>query len=269
MRAALKLTALLLLMLAIIPCHCALRLFGGMEWRSANFWHRIICRVLCIEVECVGTPLTGRQVVFVGNHLSYLDVPVVGSLAPGRFVAKADVQAWPLFGFLATLQRTVFVSRRSRDAFMAIRAMDDALHGGDNLILFPEGTSSAGDGMIAFKSSAFSAPARYVRRGALIQPFSINLERVDRRLPRTLRDRNLYAYYDDMQLPGHLWRFLQTRGARVRLVFHPPLAAADGGQRKFIAAAAARVVSSGISAIASQRSGPPTRPTSPGLETVP
>lgn len=246
LRAVLKMTALALLILVIIPCQYALLPFGNAACRAARFWHRLICRILCIRVECVGQPLTGSQAVYVGNHLSYLDIPVVGGIVFGRFVAKADMQHWPLFGMLARFQKTVFISRRSHDAVKAIRAMDEALHRGDNLILFPEGTSSAGQDMFAFKSSAFSAPARHLKRGLCIQPFSINLAWVDGRKPVTVSDRNLYAYYDDMQLAGHLWQFMRTRGAHVRLVFHPALTAADGSHRKCLAPAAARAVASGL-----------------------
>ncbi len=251
MRAVLKLALLLLLIVAIFPCQCILLPFGDVALRSARFWHRMICRVLCIRVECVGRPLTGGQVAYAGNHLSYLDIPVVGGIVLGRFVAKADMQHWPLFGWLARLQRTVFVSRRARDAVTAIRAMDAALHGGDNLLLFPEGTSSAGDGMLAFKPSAFSAAAAHLQRGLSIQPFSIDLVSVDGHPPCTVEDRDLYAYYGEMQLAAHLWHFMRTRGAQVRLVFHPALAAADGSDRKSLAAAAARSVASGLCAAAS------------------
>lgn len=250
-RGTLKMTALVLLILAIIPCQCLLLPWRSLGWRAARFWHQSLCRVLGIAVECVGKPLTGMQVAYVGNHLSYLDIPVVGSVVLGRFVAKADMQHWPLFGLLARLQRTVFISRRSRDAVNAVRAMDAALQRGDSLILFPEGTSSAGEWVCAFKSSAFSAPAAHLARGLVIQPFSMTLQTVDGREPRTILDRNRYAYYADMQLAGHLWRFMRTRGARVRLIFHPALAAAEGSDRKHIAATAASVVASGLNAVRS------------------
>lgn len=247
-RGAFKMIALVLLLLAIILCQCLLLPWRRLGWRAARFWHRTLCRVLGIAVECVGQPVTGMQVAYVGNHLSYLDIPVVGSVVLGRFVAKADMQHWPLLGLLARLQHTVFISRRSRDAVNAVHAMDAALQRGDSLILFPEGTSSAGDRAFAFKSSAFSAPVGHLARGLVIQPFSVSLRTVDGREPRTILDRNRYAYYADMQLAGHLWRFMRARGARVRLIFHPVLATAPGSDRKHIAAAAARVVAAGLNA---------------------
>jgi 1-acyl-sn-glycerol-3-phosphate acyltransferase len=246
LRGVVKMITLLVLVLAIIPCQCVVLPFGELAWRSARFWHRMLCRVLRLRVECVGRPLAGAQVVYAGNHLSYLDVPVIGGIVLGRFIAKADVRHWPLFGLLAQLQRTVFISRRSGEAVTAVQAMDRALRDGHNLILFPEGTSSAGQSVLAFKSSAFSAPAAYLEHGLCIQPFSINLARVDGHKSPTLSQRNLYAYYGEMELAWHLWRFLQTRGACVQLVFHPVLTAADGTQRKSIAAAATRVVASGL-----------------------
>ncbi len=246
LRAILKLTALLLLMLAIIPSQWLLLPFGDLACRAARRWHRMLCRVLGIRLECVGTPLTGTQVAYVGNHLSYLDIPVIGSIAPGRFIAKAEMRHWPLFGLLARLQHTLFVSRNPRDARRVAEQMELALNAGHSLILFPEGTSSAGERVLAFKSSAFSALTRHLKKGLSIQPFTIDLQGIDGHPLHTMEDRNRYAYHADMVLALHLWAFMRTRGARVRLVFHPALIIAEASHRKHIAAAARSSVADGL-----------------------
>ena len=74
-------------------------------------YHRLCCWLLDIHIEVRGTMSTVRPTLFVCNHSSYLDISVLGSLITGSFIAKAEVADWPLFGYLAKLQRTVFVER--------------------------------------------------------------------------------------------------------------------------------------------------------------
>ena len=97
------------------------------------------------------------------NHVSYTDITVLGSLIAGSFIAKAEVAGWPLFGWLAKLQRTVFVDRRVRSTRSQRDAMTERLAVGDALILFPEGTSSDGNRVLPFKSALFSAAEKMQR----------------------------------------------------------------------------------------------------------
>ncbi len=79
-----------------------------------GFYHRWCCRILGFRVRTVGAPTAERPVLFASNHVSYTDITVLGSLIAGSFIAKAEVAGWPFFGWLAKLQRTVFVDRRVR-----------------------------------------------------------------------------------------------------------------------------------------------------------
>ena len=94
----------------------ALGLALGCRWTRSlpPFYHRWCCRILGFHVRSSGTPTPARPVLFVANHVSYTDISVLGSLIAGSFIAKAEVAHWPLFGWLAKLQRTVFVDRRVR-----------------------------------------------------------------------------------------------------------------------------------------------------------
>src|SRR5579862_9478658 len=101
-------------------------------------YHRICCRILGIELEIHGSPSEHRPTLVVANHSSYLDITVLAATVEGGFVSKAEVARWPLFGWLAKLQGTVFVERANRVG--AARQRDEIrqrLDEGDNLILFP------------------------------------------------------------------------------------------------------------------------------------
>jgi 1-acyl-sn-glycerol-3-phosphate acyltransferase len=113
---------------------------------------RRVLRVLNVEVDAQGpVPNSG---LLVCNHLSYLDVLVLGALKPAVFVAKREVRYWPVFGWFATLAGTVFVDRERRtQTGRAAEGIQGVLESGRLIVLFPEGTSSDGKTVLPFKSS--------------------------------------------------------------------------------------------------------------------
>lgn len=195
--------------------------------------HRLLLRIFGIRVEIVGTPLFAPSTVWVGNHLSYLDIPVLGSLGPMRFVAKDEIAGWPLFGWLANLQRTVYISRRPRDAAVAAAGFAEALREGGVVVLFPEGTSSDGTEVLPFRPSIMQPLMTLA--GGRVQAFTLRLQSVDGRSAEDPLLRDLYAYHGDMSLLPHLRTFLNLRGARLQLIFHPPVAPASFPDRRQLA----------------------------------
>src|SRR5690606_14738865 len=124
--------------------------------RLPVFFHRTCLRVIGIRIDQRGTPAAARPTLYVSNHSSYLDIVVLGALLPASFVAKAEVAGWPLFGLLSKLQRTVFIDRRRGSTLLQREAIADRLKAGDNLILFPEGTSNDGNRTLPFRSALLS-----------------------------------------------------------------------------------------------------------------
>jgi 1-acyl-sn-glycerol-3-phosphate acyltransferase len=107
-------------------------------------WSRWLCTVLRIEVSPTGRPAGGVCVV-AANHISYLDIVVLGSLYRTQFVAKSEIRSWPLFGWISRAAGTLFVDRASpRDAVRAIRRIEGYLAAGVPVTLFPEGGTSPG-----------------------------------------------------------------------------------------------------------------------------
>ncbi|HYC03448.1 MAG TPA: lysophospholipid acyltransferase family protein [Azospirillaceae bacterium] len=234
-------------------------LFLALGWRRAYvrfpvWYHRRCLRLLGIEVTVTGAPVADRPVLFISNHSSYLDIPVLSSVLPLSFVAKAEVAGWPLFGLLAKLQRTVFVDRNSRaDAGRQADGMAARLQGGDNLVLFPEGTSSDGNRTLPFKSALFSAAAIRVGEGAVtVQPVSVTCTHLDG-IPVGHSLRALYAWYGDMELPPHLWQMVKAGRLRVAVEFHEPVDLDRFGSRKALADHCWRTVAGGVSRAVSGR----------------
>jgi 1-acyl-sn-glycerol-3-phosphate acyltransferase len=211
------------------------------------FYHRICCRILGLKLEVHGRPVKKRPSLLVANHTSYLDIEVLGSLIGGCFVAKSEVASWPLFGWLARLQRTVFVDRRRGSTGDQRDQINERLQGGDRLILFPEGTSGDGNRVLAFKSALFSVAERRVDDEPLtVQPVSVAYARFSN-LPMDRDLRPYFAWYGDMYLATHVWRMVKLGGATVVVQFHDPVTIETvGGTRRALAEHCHGVVADGV-----------------------
>lgn len=215
-----------------------------MARRFPMHYHRLVCRVLGVRVNVVGSAPQSGPLLVASNHVSWLDIVVLSAVAPVSFVAKREVNGWPFFGSLARLQRTVFVDRNRRQATGGSRdEMQDRLASGDIIVLFPEGTSSDGRRVLPFKSSFFGAADI---PGVLVQPVSLAYSG-HRNLPMTRRLMPSFAWFGDMDLAPHLLGALQSGPIEVTVVCHPPLSIAGETNRKVLAGHAEEAVRRGVS----------------------
>ncbi|WP_114395483.1 lysophospholipid acyltransferase family protein [Oleisolibacter albus] len=229
------------------------------DHRFPRFYHGVCCRMLGIEVVVRGTPSRVQPTLFISNHSSYLDIPVLGSQLPVSFVAKAEVAGWPLFGLLAKLQQTVFIQREQRQKAQEQRdSMAGRLQSGDNLVLFPEGTSSDGNRTLPFKTALFAvASTRIDGAPVTVQPVSVTATHLDG-LPLGHIWRSLYAWYADMELPPHLWRMVRAGRLRVTVEFHAPVTVEQFSSRKALADHCWQQVAAGVDRAVAGRADRPT-----------
>ncbi|WP_374382853.1 lysophospholipid acyltransferase family protein [Dongia sp.] len=230
---ALRLSCYLGLTLALSPLQLVLLLLR-LPARNLlpRFYHRLTCRIIGLDVEVRGKMSQSAPTLFVSNHTSYFDIPVLGSLIVGSFVAKTEVGSWPVFGWLSKMQRTVYVDRRRGTTHRQRDDLQLRLDAGDNLILFPEGTSNDGNRVLPFRSALLSVAEREGKHGALaVQPVSVSYTRLGS-LPMGHRNRPYLAWYGDMTLGDHLWQFARLGTARVVVEFHDPVTIADFRSRK-------------------------------------
>ena len=192
-------------------------LTGSRHWRakanagSTMLWSRAMCRIL--GIHAVKTGALGEAGGFlVCNHMSYLDILVLGSIRPSTFLSKQEVRGWPLIGWLAALGGTVFVNRDSkRAALSSMREIERKIDSGISVIIFPEGTTSDGREIKAFKSTFFKVPAS---RNIPVTPVSI-------RYASALIDK--VAWYGGMELAPHFWKIMGFRRIDAALHFSPPI----------------------------------------------
>jgi 1-acyl-sn-glycerol-3-phosphate acyltransferase len=224
----------------------------GKVWFARFYW-AVFARIIGLQVRVIGVKPAGgagRRVIYAANHCSWLDIPVLGGRLEACFVSKDEVARWPGVSLIARLGRTVFVSRKRRATGRERDDMKGRLAAGDDLLLFPEGTSSDGARVLPFRSAFFS-----VAEGEdppLIQPVSVVYDRLGG-LPTRRSTRAVFAWYGDMNLGSHFWRLAQCRGMRVTILLHPPLDPAVIPNRKLLAQRAWAAVAGGAAAMRQNR----------------
>lgn len=204
--------------------------------RQLMAWANRLMRILKIELRVSGAPPVGGAVL-VANHVSWLDIHVLHSIFPARFISKAEVRDWPLLGQLAKAAGTLFISREKKsDAIRVNQEMAAELQAGECLAFFPEGTTSDGQGMHTFYPSLFQ-PAAEV--GCPVIPASI----------RYLNPQGgpclEAAYHGDMTLLGSFWRIAKLRGVVVEVAFLPALEN-NGSHRRELAKQAEAAIRSAL-----------------------
>ena len=256
------LTVLLWTLIAMAVQGVCMVLPGRPKVVFARIYWSTFCLLLGLRVRVIGrsaaaTAPGSRRVVFASNHSSWLDIAVLGGRLEGCFVAKADVARWPLVSTIAHLGRSVFITRKRGSTGQERDAMRERLAGGDNLILFPEGTTSDGSRVLPFRSAFFAiAEVQPGETPPLIQPVSVVYDRLAG-LPTGRATRPLFAWYGDMDIASHFWRLAQHRGLRGTVLLHAPLDPARFADRKALAQAAWHAVADGAATLRQNR---PARP---------
>jgi 1-acyl-sn-glycerol-3-phosphate acyltransferase len=250
LRAVARGALFLLANLTIVPLYAiAVGPFRSWQRGLQLAWCRAMCAAAGLRVEMVGEQYRGGPILFVANHISYLDIPVVSGAVEGCFVAKAEVADWPIFGTVGKVTRAVFIKRVGAQARTQRDEMLARLLAGENLILFAEGTSTDGSAVAPFKSSLFGIAERLPPGlGLTIQPLSIAYTHDADGAPLNGRRRALYGWFGDATMAPHIWRVLGMKGCRAELRFHPPITVAANADRKQLAAEAQAMVAAGVAA---------------------
>lgn len=200
-----------------------------------------------IKVNVIGKPRK-NVAMFASNHSSYLDIIILGAvIREGVFVAKSEVASWPLFGILAQLARTQFISRDPRDAKRQRQELSYRMVHGTSLVLFPEGTSTDGSEVKPFKSSLFAA-LDDVPGKAKVQPITVVYTRKRSGEPLSQPEREEFTWFGDMTLAPHLWGVFGNEGCEVDVIFSAPFVSAESFDRKQLAQACENIVTDNMAA---------------------
>ena len=193
-------------------------------------WSVRMLQIMGIRLDVLGDVPQQGPLLLVANHISWLDILVLHAARHCRFVSKADVQHWPLIGMLAQGCGTLFVERESRrDAMRVVHHMADALRSGDILAIFPEGTTSDGNGTLPFHANLFQAAI-----SAHVPVQAIGLSYID---AQTGTQSHATDYVGDDTLLSSVWRTVTAKPLLARVNFGPHLPS-EGLDRRTLAAQA-------------------------------
>lgn len=191
--------------------------------------------ILGIRVTRIGEACRSHPTLLVSNHVSYLDIPCIAACTDTLFIAKSEVADWPLFGLLARLTQTLFIKRHWRQAKIQRDQIARVLETGDRILLFGEGTSSDGLDILPVKTSLLSvAEPGITHRTIAVQTITLRYARLRNGEPIDARNAELYAWWGDMELVGHLWRVMTLPGAEIEVIFGSPELSTNIDSRKVL-----------------------------------
>lgn len=241
------------LLIAAWNCSCLLAGWICLRLGKTKLRDRVSCRCHAVTLRLAGvrlmvqgSPATARPLLVASNHLSYLDIPILGSVFPFRFVAKQEIAGWPGIGALCRVSGVIFVERKTEKLSESAGAIERNLAAGEAVCFFPEGTTGTGLKPLPFKSSFFNLAETGVNgRELTVQPVAVVYTRI-RRLPIDSCQWPQIAWYGDMELVPHAWRLLGLGQIEARLVFLPPATIEGFEDRKHLAAHCEDAISQAI-----------------------
>ena len=216
--------------------------------QRADWLHRFCARALWelgIGIRVVGGEFPERGAV-ISNHLSYVDIIVFAALHPCVFVSKAEIEKWPVVGWMTTMAGTVYVARgHGGSAMRARRGIEAAVDAGLPVVFFPEGTTTNGSQLLKFHSGLL---AQVLDGGAPITAAYLGYSFAEDNGPGVSVADDV-CYWGDRNMVAHIFKFLALRGVRAEVRFAPePIAFSSDRLHRKMAAVEARAAVAALGA---------------------
>ncbi len=228
---ALRLARVLLHLVTGLATCAAVFPWLGLEARNRRIqrWSRQLLAICGITVELAPGVAALEHAMIVANHVSWLDIFTINAVLPARFVAKAEIRAWPVLGWLAAQAGTVFIARGSRrDLRHIFKGLVASLQAGERVAFFPEGTTAAQGSLLPFHANLFEAA---IDAHCVVQPYALRYVDAHGALHPGV------DFIGDMSFAESMLRILSGGAIRARLSCLEPIAA-SGAQRRELAAQA-------------------------------
>lgn len=231
----------------------ALKLTGGdKRWpveRLMSWWNAVLLDLFNIQIRVEGSGLKGPRLL-VANHVSWLDISVIGSLEPTRFVAKSEIRSWPIAGALANVCGTFYIRRGKGGARPLLEKAVPHLQGGGSFVVFPEGTTTDGTSVLPFHARLFQAA---IDAKCAVQPIAL-------RFGRGADGSRVAPFIGNDDLASHMLRLLKEPSLVVDVTYCTPIQPA-GFERDGLALAARTAIAAVVAK--------PLPETLPELEALP
>jgi 1-acyl-sn-glycerol-3-phosphate acyltransferase len=233
---------LILVLVALITALFTPFQLAGMRIRPAwsrklpVLWHRSILWLIGVRVHKHGRFSRKRPLMLVANHVSWVDILVLGSLGELCFIAKHEVRSWPGVNWLSRMQRTVFVNREARrEAGVQAESIAARLLEGDVMVLFAEGTTGNGNHLLGFKSALMAAPQFALKQSHLeevhVQPVALAYNTLHG-MPLGRYHQAYAAWPGDLELIPHLVNFVRQGAFDVDVGFGEAFPLTEESKRK-------------------------------------
>jgi 1-acyl-sn-glycerol-3-phosphate acyltransferase len=203
---------------------------AGREWRIKRWSSKVlaICGVR-VEIKDAGGAPDVRRALIVANHISWLDIFVINSLQPCRFVAKSDIRDWPLIGWLCDKAGTIFIARgRQRDVRRIYEGLVASIRAGERIAFFPEGTTGVQGNLLPFHANLFEAA---IEAEASIQPYAL------RYLDASGNLHPAAEFVGDMTFAQSAMAILKSGGMKVEITILPAIGSGNAHRRELAAEA--------------------------------
>lgn len=210
--------------------------------RMVNLFHKLACRICGIRLKVEGRISNARPMMLVSNHSCYLDIFILGSLAPMSFTPKREIRSWPVIGFFCILADCVFIERRPAAMEEAKAEMEMKLAQGKVLTLFPEGTTGDGFHVKPFKSGFLNLVETH---DLPVQPISLAYTHIGA-TPLNAQNRDHVAWIGEASLVTHLFRLMCYPSVSVTAQFYPLIRSADVEDRKVMAKRCEETIRTGL-----------------------
>lgn len=241
MAAVRLLRVLLHLLHGLATCAFVFPLAGAAGRRARVRRWSIRLLALCgveMQLRHVGGAQPAPRALMVANHVSWLDIFVINSLQPTRFVAKSDIRDWPLIGWLCEKTGTIFISRgKLREVRRIYQGLVASLHDGEHVAFFPEGTTAAQGELLPFHANLFEAA---IEAGVPVQPYALRyVDRAGRLHPAA-------DFVGETTFLQSVLAVLGAGGMRAELYVLPPLSTGEASHRRELAEAARRAIAAAL-----------------------
>ena len=191
-----------------------------------QWWYRNVLAILGIELDVRGHPVN-QPALWVANHISWLDIPLLGSLAPLGFLSKAEIRKWPVIGWLAASTGTLFINRGGKNASQAAaRQIAEHIEQGHSILVFPEAMTTRGVTVKRFHPRLFAAA---IDHDLLVQPVAIRYFHSDGTRHESL------PFVDNQSFFSNLWHVLGEKRALAEVTFFEPVSGGDHAERRPLA----------------------------------
>lgn len=199
---------------------------GGALEQKRQLWFRVASRLIGLKTRVRGTP-TRETALWVANHVSWVDIPLLGGIAPISFLSKAEIRNWPLIGWLAQRGGTLFIKRGDKQSTrQAYKTLSENLAQQRSILVFPEGTTSDGHQLRRFHPRLLGTALDLKIK---VQPVAIRYVQANGDLSTVL------PFIDHQKFLPNLWGVMGEQGVTAEVDLRPALDSRQFPERKALA----------------------------------